>query len=409
VRKGLDSPERLQRYAELIVRVGANVAPGQYVAVDGLVEHVELVRAVADAAYDAGASFVDVRYADLRVKHSMIAKAPEDALTFTTTWMVERLERLGAERGAQILIAGNPDPQLFSDLDPARVGAARQVAFDEAHMRNITTQVINWTIAPFPTAGWAEHVYGEPDLERLWDELGYAVRLDVPDPVEAWRAHIESLGRRARSLNDQKFDALRFTGDGTDLTIGLLPGSRWLSAALTTTFGRRHVVNLPTEEVYTTPDRARADGVVRASRPLVLPGGMVCGLELRFERGRVVAVEAEKGGEYVRAQLAADEGAAYLGEVALVDSSSRVGHVDHPFFNGLLDENAASHIAYGSGFPYAVEGADRRDPQEQVAAGINHSGVHTDVMVGGPGTDVVGITAKGDERSVVADNVWQLT
>jgi len=356
------------------------VGPDQYVAVDGLVEHVELVRAVADAAYDAGARFVDVRYADLRVKRSMIEKAPEDALTFTTTWIVERLERLGAEHGAQILIAGDPEPGLFADLDPARVGRARQIAFDEAHMRNVTTQAVNWTIAAFPSPGWAERIYGEPDLER-----------------------------RTRELNDHRFDALRFSGAGTELTVGLLPASRWLSASLETAFGRGHVVNLPTEEVYTTPDRARADGIVRASRPLALPAGIVRGLELRFERGRIVSVEAEEGGEYVRGQLAADEGAAHVGEIALVDATSRVGQIDHPFFNGLLDENAGSHVAYGAGFPYAVEGADRSDPKEQVAAGINHSSVHGDVMVGGPGVDVFGITAEGDDLCVIADNEWQLS
>ena len=385
------------------------MGPDQYVAVDGLVEHVELVRAVADAAYDAGARFVDVRYADLRVKRSMIEKAPEDALTFTTTWIVERLERLGAEHGAQILIAGDPEPGLFADLDPARVGRARQIAFDEAHMRNVTTQAVNWTIAAFPSPGWAERIYGEPDLERLWVELGYAVRLDVEDPVAAWKTHIESLERRTRELNDHRFDALRFSGAGTELTVGLLPASRWLSASLETAFGRGHVVNLPTEEVYTTPDRARADGIVRASRPLALPAGIVRGLELRFERGRIVSVEAEEGGEYVRGQLAADEGAAHVGEIALVDATSRVGQIDHPFFNGLLDENAASHVAYGAGFPYAVEGADRSDPKEQVAAGINHSSVHGDVMVGGPGVDVFGITAEGDDLCVIADNEWQLS
>jgi len=404
-----DHEERLRRYAELLVGVGANVGEDQYVAVDGLVEHVDLVRAVADAAYDAGARFVDVRYADLRVKRSMLAKAPEETLTLSPTWMVERLARLGAENGAQILIAGNPDPEVFSDLDPVRVGRARQIAVDEAHMRNITTQAVNWTIAAFPTAGWAQTVYGEPDLERLWNELGHAVRLDVADPVAAWTEHVERLELRAAALNDQHFAAVRFSGPGTELTVGLLAASRWICGSLETAAGRRHVVNLPTEEVYTTPDPSRADGVVRATRPVTLSAGIVRGLELRFERGRVVSVEAETGAEYVRAQIASDEGAAHLGEVALVDATSAVGGIDHPFFNGLLDENAASHLAYGAGFPYAVEGADGGDADAQVAAGVNQSSVHADVMIGGSGVDVFGITQEGDECCVIADNVWQLS
>jgi len=405
----LDHADRLRRYADLIVRVGANVGQGQYVAVDGLVEHAELVRAVADAAYEAGARFVDVRYADLRVRRSMIEKAPDETLTFSPTWMVERVERLAAENGAQILLAGSPEPELFAELDAARVGRARPVAFDEAHMRNITNQAINWTIAAFPTAGWAETVYGAPDLERLWRELGYTVRLDAADPVAAWKEHIARLERRVRVLNDEHFDALRFTGAGTDLTVGLLPTSRWLCASAETAFGRRHVVNLPSEEIYTTPDRSRADGTLRATRPLALPAGIVRGLELHFERGRVVGVDAESAVEYIRAQIGADDGAAHLGEVALVDATSRVGEIDHPFFNGLLDENAASHVAYGSGFPYAVDGVDRDDPSAQIAAGVNQSSVHTDVMLGGPGVEIFGVTADGDERCVIADNEWQLS
>lgn len=399
---------RLRRYADLLVRVGANVAEGQYVAVDGLVEHAELVRAVADAAYAAGARYVDVRYADLHIRRSMLESAPEESLTFSPPWMVERLERLAADDAAQILLGGNPDPYLLSGLDAGRVGRARQVAVDEAHMRNITTKAVNWTIAACPNAGWAESIYGEPDTARLWRELAYVVRLDELDPVAVWDAHLEALQHRVHLLNENRFDGLRFVGPGIDLTVGLLPSSRWLSASMRTAFGRSHVANLPTEEVYTTPDRSRADGVIRATRPLVLPAGIVRGLQLRFDRGRIVAVEAEEGLEYVRAELATDDGASRLGEVALVDRSSRVGEIDHPFFNGLLDENASSHVAYGFGFPAAVEDSARWNEADPVAAGVNRSAVHTDVMIGGEGVDVLGITASGGECCILADNEWQL-
>ncbi len=406
--KGLTGTERLRRYAQLVVRVGANVAEGQYVLVDGLVEFAPLVRELADAAYAAGARFVDVRYADLHVKHSMIDKGADEALTFTPDWMVKRLETAGAEHAALILVAGNPDPTLFADLDQGRVGSARAIAFDEAHLKNINAKAINWTIAACPTEAWAELVYGEPDLERLWSDVAAAVRLDADDPVAAWEAHISALDARAAALNQARFDAIQFEGPGTELTVGLLPGSRWRSAASETSFGRRHVVNLPTEEVFTTPDRMRADGVVRATIDLALPTTIVRELELRFEQGRIVSVEASAGQDYVRSETKTDEGAGRLGELALVDGTSRVGQAGRIFYNGLFDENAASHLAYGSGFAYCVEGVGALNESELEAAGVNQSSVHTDFMVGGPEVDVFGVTAGGDRHPIIVANQWRL-
>ena len=200
--------------------------------------------------------------------------------------MVQRLEFAGAENAAQILVAGNPEPDLFADLDQERLGSAQQVAFNEAHLRNIASRAINWTIVADPNEGWAETVYGERDVERLWADVAVAVRLDEPDPVAAWRAHIDRLEERARGLNEARFDAVRFVGPGTDLTSACSRGRAGERPATRRRFGRRHVVNLPTEEVFTTPDRARADGVVRMTTELELNGRIVRGLELRFERGR---------------------------------------------------------------------------------------------------------------------------
>jgi aminopeptidase len=394
------SSDRLRNYAELAVRVGANVGEGQYVLVDGLVEHAPLVRALAEAAYAAGARFVDARYADLHVRHAMIDKAPEETLRFTPPWMVQRLEQVGAESGAQIIVVGNPEPELFADLDQERVGRAQQVAFNEAHLKNVTSRAINWSLVAYPNESWAETVYGEPDLDRLWADVATAVRLDEPDPVAAWDAHIDRLETRAGTLNEARFDAIRFAGPGTELVIGLLPGSRWATAAAKTAFGRRHVVNLPTEEVYTTPDPGRAEGVVRATTDLALAGRIVRGLELRFENGKVVDANAEAGVEVVRGELEADEGASHLGEVALVDNTSRVGQLGRVFLNGLFDENASSHLAYGNGFPYCVEGEDE--------AAVNESSIHTDVMIGGPAVDAFGLNAQGDARPIILHNEWQL-
>jgi aminopeptidase len=279
---------------------------------------------------------------------------------------------------------------------------------NEAHLKNVVSRALNWTVVASPSAGWANMVYGEPDIERLWADIATIVRLDEPDPVAAWETHLRDLDARARTLNEARFDAIHFLGSGTDLTVGLLPTSRWISGAAENAFGRRHVVNLPTEEVFTTPDRMRADGVVRATVDLAQPGIIVRGLELWFEQGRIVKAQASEGEDWVRAQLATDEGAARLGEVALVDGTSRVGQTGRVFFNGLFDENATSHLAYGRGFPYCVQGAHATDADAQQAVGVNQSSVHTDFMIGGPGVDVIGVTEAGEQRPVIVRNEWQL-
>ena len=388
--------ERLRRYAELAVRVGANVGEGQYVLVDGFVDQAPLARALTEAAYDAGARFVDVRYGDLHVRRTMIEKAPEETLRFSPPWMVQRLKDAGAEEAAQIMISGRPMPELFAGLDQGRLGRAQQVAFNEAHMNNINSRAINWTIIAWPDEAWSEALYGEPDLERLWAELATAVRLDEDDPVAAWRAHVDRLEERAAVLNDARFDAIRLEGPGTDLTIGLLRSSRWRTAGAQTRSGRRHVVNLPTEEVFTSPDPARTEGVVRATKPLALQGTIVNDLELRFEGGRIVDANAD----LVRGEVATDEGATRLGEIALVDGTSAVGRLGTVFLNTLFDENAATHIAYGAGFPYCAEGDD--------ASRVNESSVHTDVMVGSADVNVFGVTTDGAAVPIIVRNEWQL-
>ncbi len=374
------SNDRLRRYAELAVRVGANVGEGQYVLVNGLVEHAPLARMIADAAYDAGARWVDVVYADMHVRRSRIGKGPEEMLDHTPPWSVKMLEDVGGEHGAMISITGDPEPELLADLDQERVGKARQTEGMKAHLRNVMRRRVNWTIVAHPNEGWAQTVYGEPDVERLWQEVAQTVRLDEPDPVAAWEEHVARLEERARVLNERPFDAVRFRGPGTDLTVGLNKAAEWHSARSETSFGRTHVPNVPTEEVFTTPDYRRTEGTVRSTMPLALPGNIIRDLELRFENGRIVDVNASTGKEYIEQQIATDEGAARLGEVALVDASSRVGQIGHIFFNTLFDENATCHIAYGNGIAYAIESAENLGPEEQLAAGVNQSAVHTDFM-----------------------------
>jgi aminopeptidase len=308
---------------------------------------------------------------------------------------------LGERNGAIISITGEPDPNLLADLDQSRVGRLQPIALQQHYRDLVSRQLINWTIVAMPTAGWAQQVFGEPDVERLWLAIEKAVRLDTADPVAKWQAHIERLDAIARALGERHFDALHYNGPGTDLTVGLLPGSRWMCANFQTAFGVRHIPNLPTEEVFTSPDRRRAEGKLRSTMPLQVGGSVVQDLELVFKDGRITEVNASKGAEVIRAQVLADEGAAHLGELALVDGSSEVGKLGITFFNTLFDENATCHIAFGSGFAFAVDEKDR-------AGGLNVSSIHTDFMVGGPEVEVDGIEKGGARVPILRNEEFQI-
>jgi aminopeptidase len=398
--------ERLETYARLTVQVGLNLQPGQTLGVNALIEHAPLVRAIARQAYEAGARYVDVLYTDQHVRRAQIAQAPEDQLGFSPPWLVARLRELGETGGALVAITGNPEPELFADLDGERVGKTRMREVAEESLK-LTDGLCNWTIVAYPNEGWAQTVFGEPDVERLWAAVGTAVRLDEPDPVAAWRDHIARLQQRADSLNERRFDQLRYRGPGTDLTIGLHPDSAW-QAALDESRGIKHVANMPTEEVFTTPDARRVDGTVRSTLPLQIQGNIVRGLEVRFAGGRVTEIRAESGEEVMRTHAATDDGAARLGEVALVDGHSRVGQTGIVFYDTLFDENASSHIALGASIVQAVPGASEQTAEERHARGVNHSSIHTDFMIGSNELEIDGVTSAGDAVPIIRNGDWLL-
>jgi aminopeptidase len=400
--------ERVRALARLAVRVGANVAPGQDVVVAPFdVVHAALARDVAEEAYLAGARYVSVVYWDQYVKRSRLLHASEDSLGFVPDWWERVSDECVERQGASIAIVGDPAPGILADVDEARVGRDL-MPLTPAVLRMVNSGAVNWTVIPGPTEAWAERVFGEPDVDRLWDALMPILRLDAESPEQAWAEHVARLRARAAALEERRLDALRFTGPGTDLTVGLLPGALWLSGGLETARGREAIVNLPTEEVFTTPDHRRVDGHVRATRPIQLIGGIVVeGLRLRFEGGVAVEVDADAGAEAVRAQMASDEGAARLGEVALVDGGSPVGRSGLVFGEVLLDENAASHIAWGAAYEFTVPDLPE-DERARDALGFNSSVVHQDAMIGGPGVDVEGIDVVGGRVAIIRDGTWVL-
>ena len=400
--------ERLDRYARLAVEVAVNLQPGQFLRIAAEPEHLPLVRAIGRVAYERGARYVETLYRDGHLKRARVQHAPEDSLDWTPPWTLSLLDHMIDTGGATIAITGEADPELLADLDQRRAQRTRARLGAEKLLDAENRRLIQWTIVGYPNEGWAEAVFGEPDVERLWDAVITATRLDEPDPVAAWRDHIERLRQRAALLDERRFRTLHFTGPGTDLRVGLDPSHRWLTAAESSVDGVPHLVNVPTEEVFTTPDRRMTEGTVRSTFPLALGGTIVRGLELRFQGGKIVEVRAETGAAAVREEMTTDDGASYLGEVALVDGDSRVRQTGVVFLETLFDENAASHIAWGQGIPTALDGGENLTNGQLEARGYNDSIVHTDFMIGGPDVTVVGVEESGAEVPIITDDAWVL-
>ncbi|MGH3137532.1 MAG: aminopeptidase [Gaiellaceae bacterium] len=395
--------EWTDKLAELAV-FGANVQPGQLVAVTSFIGKEDLTRAVTRKAYEHGAKYVDVVYFDQWVKRERIALADDETLDYIPPWMTERLRYLSDEHAARVTLSGPHAPHALEGLDPIRAGRDLLPYLPEVG-EIVNRMTTSWCIVPAPTRAWAEVVY--PDLERedayqkLWEAVAHICRLDADDPSEAWMERSATLKANADRLTKRRFDALRLHGPGTDLTVGLLPSAHWAAGDLVTVDGRRHSPNLPTEELFTTPDPERVDGHVSATKPLELFGSVAFGIRVEFDGGRAVRIDADQGAEILRTVAARDEGASRLGEIALVDNEGRVGPLDTVFLDTLIDENAATHIALGDGYDHPVE-----DPADK--ARINKSTIHVDFMIGSPQIEVDGITHDGVAVPVLRGGAWQI-
>jgi aminopeptidase len=401
----------LDRYAELTVRSGVNIQPGQQLVVTAPIEAVPLARLVTEHAYRAGASLVTVLYSDEQATLARFRLAPDEAFDVAPGWLFNGMAEAFKSGAARLALVGD-DPSLLSAQDPAKVARAnkaRSVAYRPA-LEYISGFAINWSIVAFANPAWARAVFpGLPEdeaVEKLWESIFAVTRTDRTDPVAAWKEHSEELNRRAAWLNEGRFSALRYSGPGTDLTLGLADDHKWLAAGGKAKNGVFCIANLPTEEVFTMPHKERVDGTVRSTKPLSYNGTLIDGIRVRFEGGRIVEAQAEQGEDTLRSLLATDEGASRLGEVALVPHSSPISQSGLLFQNTLFDENAASHIAVGQSYPDTISGGGRRPKDELARMGANESVVHVDWMIGSQDIDVDGVREDGSTVPVMRGGEW---
>jgi len=395
--------DRLQRLADLAVH-GANVQPGQVLMITGEIGNEDVARAVAAAGYRRGAKFVDVDYFDPHIKRARIEHADPDSLDFVPRWYGTRMLDHAEDAGARVTLATLTTPNLMDGLDKTLAGRDMLPRVKEL-TKIVGDRSTNWCIVPAPHRVWAALVY--PDLdedeayERLWQELEHVLRLDDGDAGSAWDARMTVLREAAERLTTRAFDAIELRGPGTELSVGMLPTHVWWAADFTRADGLRHLPNLPTEEVFTTSDPLRTHGYVTSTKPLALRDGTIIrGLRVRFEQGVAVEIEADTNADTLKSLLEIDEGAHRIGELALVDRHGRIGPLGTVFYNTLLDENAASHIALGAGFEFLVD--------EEVVPRVNESSQHIDFMIGSNEVDVDGITVDGDRIPVLRGGDWQI-
>jgi aminopeptidase len=397
---------RVDRFADLAVRVGINVQPGQGVVLTADTAHLEIARAVVERAYVAGAAWVHVEWSDGPMRRSKLTHASIETLTASRAWALEQVKSWAADRVSFIQLAGDADPHLLDDVDPAKA-AAFPMQEAMAKRAAVFGEQLRWTVVAAPNPGWARQVFGEPDIERLWDAVSTAMRLDDADPVASWQQRAAVLAARGRALDALDLTEVHYRGPGTDLTVGLVPNSRWTGGGVDDPAGIAYMPNIPTEEVFTSPDRRRADGTITLTKPVIISGRLVEGLVVTFEGGRITNATATSGLDAVLAQLDTDPGARSLGEVSLVDRDSRIAKAGIVFHNTLFDENAACHVAWGASFPFSVDGGLNMSDDERYDIGLNRSVVHTDVVIGGDGITVTATGSKGTV-DIIRDDDWVL-
>jgi aminopeptidase len=410
----------LRSYADLAVHVGLNLQPGQRLLIIGplanggvSLEAAPLVREITASAYTAGAPLVEALWGDEPMLLARFANAKRESLNEYSSWLPKALIE-HVEGGHAILSIYANDPDLLKQEPPEQVGAMQQaVSFAVRPFRDlISRNQTNWAVVAAPAAGWASKMFpglpADQQISRLWDQIVRLCRLDRPDPIAAWNVHLKQLETSAAYLNAKQYSALKYSGPGTDLTLGLPSGHKWVSGRTSSRNGIPFTANLPTEEVFTMAHRDLADGTVQSSKPLSYAGTLIEGFSMRFERGRVVQLSAKKGEPVLRQLIDTDEGAGRLGEIALVPHSSPISESGLLFYNTLFDENAASHVALGSAYKFTLREGETLNEEEFAKAGGNRSAVHVDFMIGSGELDVDGVSPNGSSEPLMRRGEWAI-
>jgi aminopeptidase len=403
--------DRIDTFAQVTVQSGLGLREGQQLLITAPTDAIPFVRRITEHAYEAGASLVTTMYTDDEATLARYRLAPDTGFDTAASWLYDGIASAYRAGAARLGITG-ANPSLLAGQDPGKVSRAN-VAMSKASkpaMELITRHEINWCIVAAATPAWAGIVFpGEPEavaMEKLWNAILASSRIDNADPVAAWKQHSANLQKRAAMLNAKRYAALRYSGPGTELEVGLADGHLWLGGGTTALNGIPCLPNIPTEEVFTTPHRERVEGTVRSSKPLSYQGTLIEEIEVRFAGGKVVEARAKTGQEVLQRMLDTDEGARRLGEVALVPHSSPISASGLLYSNTLFDENAACHIAMGQAYSTCVQGGDTLSPEELAARGANESLIHVDWMIGSGELDIDGVTASGVREPLLRKGEW---
>lgn len=405
--------ENLQKYADLAVKVGVNIQKGQTLVVNAPLTSAEFVRNIAESAYEAGAKNVHVEWNDESLTRIKYDKAPDEAFKEFPTWKAKGFEEM-AENGAAFLSITSSNPDLLKGVDPERISNASKTAGKamEGYRNYIMSDHNSWSVVAVPSKGWAEKVFPDsPEDEqeaKLWDAIFEATRVSTGDPVQAWKEHSANLEQKVDYLNTKHYSKLHYRAPGTDLTIELPQAHQWVGGISENVKGNHFVANMPTEEVFTIPHKKGVNGVVSSTKPLSYGGTVIEDFTLTFEEGRIIKAEARHGNETLQHLIETDEGAHYLGEVALVPHDSPISNAGIIFFNTLFDENASNHLAIGNAYSFCLEGGKTMSKEELEAAGANESVTHVDFMIGSAEMDIDGIKEDGTSEPVFRKGNWAI-